>query len=107
MDLGVITLGRNEQRRGEKGKNKEWVSILLDNSVKIFKASALLADAFHKLICQSVCPSVCLFVCLFVCSLLRYRLNVFLTPLHKVRCPKFLEIENPLGKEKGKKSCHI
>ena len=31
----------------------------------------------------SVCPSMC--------SLLRYRLNVFLPPLHKVGCPIFLE----------------
>ena len=37
-------------------------------------------------------------VCLSVCSLLRYRLNVFLPPLPKVRCPIFLEIQNPWGK---------
>ena len=42
--------------------------------------------------------SVCLYVCLSVCSLLRYRLNVFLPPLPKVRCPIFLEIRNPRGK---------
>ena len=33
-----------------------------------------------------------------VCSLLRYRLNVFLPPLHKVGCPKFLKIRSPWGK---------
>ena len=32
------------------------------------------------------------------CSLLRYRLNVFLTPLPKVGGPIFLEIQNPWGK---------
>ena len=42
--------------------------------------------------------SVCLYVCLCVCSLLRYRLNVFLTPLPEVGCPIFLEIRNPWGK---------
>ena len=56
----------------------------------ISKASVLLADAFYK----SKCPSVCL----SMCSLLRYRLNVFLPPLPKVRCPIFLEIQNPWGK---------
>ena len=61
---------------------------------RVFKASALWADAFYK----SKCPYVCLFVCLFVCSLLRYRLNVFLPPLPEVRCPKFLQILNPWGK---------
>ena len=29
---------------------------------------------------------------------MRYRLNVFLTPLPKVGCPKVLEIQNPWGK---------
>ena len=33
-----------------------------------------------------------------VCSLMRYRLNVFLPPLLKVGCSKFLEIRNPWGK---------
>ena len=42
----------------------------------------------------SVRPSVRL----SVCSLLRYRLNVFLSPLSEVGCPKFLEIRNPWGK---------
>ena len=37
-------------------------------------------------------------VCVSVCSLLRYRLNLFLPPLPKVGCPKFLEIQNPWGK---------
>ena len=46
----------------------------------------------------SVRPSVCPSVRLSVCSLLRYRLNVFLPPLPKVRCPTFLEIRNPWGK---------
>ena len=41
--------------------------------------------------------SVCLFVCLCV-HLLRYRLTVFLPPLTKVDCPKFLEIWNSWGK---------
>ena len=66
------------------------------NSLPLFKASALWADAFYK----SKCPSVCLSVCVFVCSLLRYRLTVFLPPLPKVRCPIFLEIRNPWGKVK-------
>ena len=42
----------------------------------------------------SVSPSVCV----SVCSLLRYRLNVFLPPLPKVKCPIFLEIRNPWEK---------
>ena len=45
-----------------------------------------------------ICLSGCLFVGLFVCSLLRYRINVFLPPLPKVGCPKFLELRNPWGK---------
>ena len=42
--------------------------------------------------------SVCLFVCPSVCSLLRYRLNVFLPPLPKFKCPIPLEIRNPWEK---------
>ena len=49
----------------------------------LFKASALWADAFYKLIC----PYVCLCVCLSVCSLLKYRSNVFLPLLPKVQNP--------------------
>ena len=41
-------------------------------------------------VCLSVCPSVC--------SLLRYRLNVFLSQLPEVGGPIFLEIRNPWGK---------
>ena len=67
---------------------------LINIAWKIFKASALWADAFYN----SKCPSVCLSVCLSVCSLLRYRLNVFLPPLPEVGCPIFLKIRNPLGK---------
>ena len=42
--------------------------------------------------------SVGVFVRVSVCSLLRYRLNVFLPPFPKVRCPIFLEIQNSWGK---------
>ena len=63
---------------------------LAPQSLKLFKASALWADAFYK----SKCPSVCV----SVCSLLRYRLNVFLPPLPEVGCPIFLEIQNSWGK---------
>ena len=59
-----------------------------------FKASALWTDAF----CKSKCPYVCLSVCVCVCSLLRYRLTVLLPPLPEVKCPIFLEIQNPWGK---------
>ena len=45
----------------------------------------------------SVCLSFCLSVCLSV-NFLRYRLNVFLPPLPKDECPKFLEIMNPWRK---------
>ena len=45
-----------------------------------------------------VCLFVCLSVCLSIRSLLMYRLNIFLPPLPKVRCPTFLEIRNPWGK---------
>ena len=47
-------------------------------------------------VCVSVCPSVCFFT-------LRYRLNVFLSPLPKVGCPICLEIRNPWGKINEKK----
>ena len=57
---------------------------------KVFKASALWADAFYR----SICP----YVCVSACSLLRYRLTVFLPPLPEVECPIFLEIRNPWGK---------
>ena len=46
----------------------------------------------------SISQNVRLSVCLCVCSLLRYRFNVFLPLLLKVRCPIFLEIRNPWGK---------
>ena len=65
---------------------------------KLFKGSALWADAFYKSKCPYVCLCVCLSVCLCVCSLLRYRLNVFLPPLPEVGWLIFLEIRNPWGK---------
>ena len=46
----------------------------------------------------SVCPPVRPSVRPSVCSLLRYRLNVFLPSLPKVKCPICLEIRNPWGK---------
>ena len=46
----------------------------------------------------SISQNVRVSVRVSVCSLLRYRLNIFLTPLPKVGCPKFLEIRNPWGK---------
>ena len=74
--------------REDLKKNKD------EHEEKIFKQSALWADAFYK----SKCPSVCPTVCLGVCSLLRYRLTVFLPPLPEVGCQIFLEIRNPWGK---------
>ena len=47
------------------------------------------ANAF---ISQNVYMFLCLFVCLSLC------LTVFLPPLLKVQCPKFLDIKNCLGK---------
>ena len=44
---------------------------------------------------MSIRVSVCVSVRPSVCSLLGYRLNIYLPPLPKVRCPK---IRNPLGK---------
>ena len=49
-------------------------------------------------ISQFVHMCVCVCVCLFV-HFLRYRLNVFLSPLPEVGCPNFLEIRNPWGFE--------
>ena len=63
---------------------------LVKRTLKQFKASALWADAFFKLIGP--------YVNLCVCSLLSYRLNVFLPPLPEVGCPQFLEIWDPWGK---------
>ena len=63
----------------------------LSPNTRIFKASALWADAFHKSkypsVRLSVCPSVCLFT-----------FEVFLPPLPEVGCQIFLEIRNPWGK---------
>ena len=50
---------------------------------------------------------VCLSVCLSVCSLLRYHLNLYFPPFPVVVCPKFLEIQNFLGKSNRKKWSHI
>ena len=43
-----------------------------------------------------VAMSMCLYVCLSL--FMWYILRPILTPLHKVGCPKFLEIQNPGGK---------
>ena len=51
-------------------------------------------------ISQNDCPCDCPYVRPSVCSLLRYRLNAYLPPLPEDGCPKCLEIQNPLGKEK-------
>ena len=50
---------------------------------------------------------VCVCVCQSVCSLLRYRLNVFLTPLPEVGCPIFVRDLESLGKSNGKKWSQI
>ena len=50
-------------------------------------------------ISRNIRLSVRLSVRLTVCSLLRYRLNVFLPPLPRIRYPKFLEIRNPWEEE--------
>ena len=63
----------------------------------VFQALALWADAFYKSKCPSVCVSVFLSVCLCV-HFLRYLLTLFFSPLAKVGCPKFLEIQTPWGK---------
>ena len=70
-------------------KTKFWIvsTRLLKKKISLFfKALALWTNAFYKSKCPSVCPCVC--------SFLRYRLNVFLLPLPKVRYPKILEIQN-------------
>ena len=49
----------------------------------------------------SISQNVHMFVCVCVClcvDFLRYRFNVFLSPIPEVRCPIFLEIRNPWGK---------
>ena len=68
---------------------------------------------FYVISFQSICSlglyfllvgmSFCLSIRVFVCSLLSYSLHIFLPPLAKVGCPKFLEIWNPWGKSNGKK----
>ena len=74
-----------------------------NHSISIFKASALLADAFYKSKCLSVCLSVRVSVCLSVCSLLRYRLTFFLPPLPEVGCQIFFRDSESFGKSNGKK----
>ena len=46
----------------------------------------------------NVCMCVCLFVCLSVCHTFSLNLTVSLSPLPKVQCPHFLDIQNPWGK---------
>ena len=46
-------------------------------------------------VCLCVCPSVCLSVCVFTFEV---PFNGLFTPLPEVRCPIFLEIQNPWGK---------
>ena len=50
---------------------------------------------------HSICRLFHMFVRLSVCAcvhFLRYRLNIFLPLLSELRCPTFLEIQNPLRK---------
>jgi hypothetical protein len=62
-------------------------------TIRLFKASALWADAFYKSICPSVSLSVCLFVCLFTFEVPFKRL---IAPTFQ--SPNFFEIQNPWGK---------
>ena len=79
--------------------------IILHNMLSfwIFKASALWADAFYKLIC----PSVCWCVCPSVCSLLRYLLNVFFAPTSRSRMSNIFRDSESLGKSNVKMWSHI
>ena len=61
----------------------------------IFKESALWADAFYKLKCQSVCLSVCPSVRVFTFEV---PFKYIFAPLPEIGCPICLETRNPWGK---------
>ena len=67
----------------------------------IFKASALWADAFYKLIC----PYVCVFVCLSVCSLFEVLFKRLFAPTFQSRISKNFRDLKSLRKSNGKKFC--
>ena len=70
----------------------------------IFKASALWADAFYKLICPSVCVFVRLFVCPFTFKVPFKRL---FAPTSKSRMSSIFRDSESLGKNNGKKWSQI
>ena len=74
--------------------NQSFRQIQFRSIKRIFKASALWADAFYK----SKFSYVCVFVCVFVRHTFSLRLTVFLPPLPEVQCPNFLDFRNPWGK---------
>ena len=75
--------------------------IELENSMAIFKASALWADAFYK----SKCSSVCLFVCLFTFDVPFKR---HFAPTSRSQISNILRVSlESLGKSNGKKWSQI
>ena len=80
----------------------------METRIKIFKASALWADAFYKSKCPSVRLSVCLSVCLFVC-LFTFELpfNGLFAPTSRSRMSNIFRDSESLGKSNGKKWSYI
>ena len=75
---------------------------LIDTKLADFQSIGPLGRCFFY---KSICPYVCVSVC--VRSLLRYRLNVFLTQLLKVGCQLFFRDWEALWRSKGKKWSQI
>ena len=73
-----------------------------------FKASALWADAFYKLICPSVCPSVCRSVCPSVCAFtFEVPFKRLFTPTSQNQMSNIFRVLESFGKSNGKKWSQI
>ena len=69
-------------------------------NMTLFKASALWADAFYKLICPYVCVSVCLFT-------FEVPFNGLFAPTSRRWMSNIFRDSESLGKSNGKKWSHI
>ena len=82
--------------------SQSWMSKFLEIRNPWGKVVVSDINIFAQKLSKIAAAIFCLFVYIyfyFICSLLRYCLNISLSRIPEIGCPKFLELQNPWGKE--------